>query len=324
MSTEKNIATLKFNQLSQAKYDTITPVEGEFYITGDEDLVHKTGNETIDGTKSFNKNIYVLDGGSLINVSNITSGTAVSSSQYPKHSVIMDNSKTNILAMMQYNAYASVGTVSINAKEYLDVSKSINLNLYPALGKIELNNNNNSNQSHTLATNATNSVLIPTMGWVNNPATSTNVVHRSGNETIAGTKTFSTTPVVGTLAASNNSTSAASTAWVNSWKNANTSNAIVVVESYISGSEWYRVWSDGWVEQGGIYNVNNDNYQTFTVQLIKPMLNVYYNISIQPVRSANGNAYIPMIYNKTSSSFSVGNCVCNNPGASWYVCGEGE
>lgn len=26
----------------------------------------------------------------------------------------------------------------------------------------------------------------------------------------------------------------------------------VIVETYVNGTEWYRVWSDGWIEQGGI------------------------------------------------------------------------
>ena len=39
-------------------------------------------------------------------------------------------------------------------------------------------------------TSATGHTGIATMGWVNNPATSTNVVHRTGNETISGTKYF--------------------------------------------------------------------------------------------------------------------------------------
>lgn len=40
------------------------------------------------------------------------------------------------------------------------------------------------------ATNSTTSNGIATTGWVNDPAKSTNVVHRSGNETITGTKTW--------------------------------------------------------------------------------------------------------------------------------------
>lgn len=40
-------------------------------------------------------------------------------------------------------------------------------------------------------TNSTTSDMVALKGWVNNPATATNVVHRTGNETIAGVKRFS-------------------------------------------------------------------------------------------------------------------------------------
>lgn len=43
------------------------------------------------------------------------------------------------------------------------------------------------------ATNSTSSTNLPNCGWVNDPTKSTNVVHRSGDETIAGNKTFSGT-----------------------------------------------------------------------------------------------------------------------------------
>ena len=49
------------------------------------------------------------------------------------------------------------------------------------------------NYSLTYATASTTNTYIPTMGWVNNPSTSTNVVHRSGAETITGQKTFNST-----------------------------------------------------------------------------------------------------------------------------------
>ena len=42
-------------------------------------------------------------------------------------------------------------------------------------------------------TSSINSAVLATKGWVNNPTTATNVVHRTGDETIAGTKTFSST-----------------------------------------------------------------------------------------------------------------------------------
>lgn len=47
------------------------------------------------------------------------------------------------------------------------------------------------------ASSSKSDTTIPTIGWVNDPATATNVVHRSGNETINGTKTF-TSDIMGT------------------------------------------------------------------------------------------------------------------------------
>lgn len=46
------------------------------------------------------------------------------------------------------------------------------------------------NRSLTKATNSTTDTYVPTMGWVNNPSTSQNVVHRSTYEAISGQKEF--------------------------------------------------------------------------------------------------------------------------------------
>ena len=40
------------------------------------------------------------------------------------------------------------------------------------------------------ASSSKSDTTVPTIGWVNDPATATNVVHRSGNETVGGQKTF--------------------------------------------------------------------------------------------------------------------------------------
>ena len=81
------------------------------------------------------------------------------------------------------------------------------------------------NKNITLASNSTTSNYVATMGWVNNPATSTNVVHRDGAETITGVKTFTgavnmttmpngTDLTVKTQTQGDNSSKAASTAYV--------------------------------------------------------------------------------------------------------------
>jgi len=57
--------------------------------------------------------------------------------------------------------------------------------------------NNKATTVKPSASNSTSDTTIPTIGWVNDPATATNVVHRSGDETINGTKTF-TSDIMGT------------------------------------------------------------------------------------------------------------------------------
>lgn len=49
------------------------------------------------------------------------------------------------------------------------------------------------NNAQNNATDSTSSNAIATKGWVNDPTKSTNVVHRTGNETIDGVKTFKQT-----------------------------------------------------------------------------------------------------------------------------------
>lgn len=57
--------------------------------------------------------------------------------------------------------------------------------------------NNKVTTKKSSASSSKSDTTIPTIGWVNDPATATNVVHRSGNETINGTKTF-TSDIMGT------------------------------------------------------------------------------------------------------------------------------
>ena len=51
-----------------------------------------------------------------------------------------------------------------------------------------------------------------------------------------------------------------------------------VVESYKNGTSWYRIWSDGWIEQGGrIYNNSN---AANTISLLKEMADTDYMVLI--------------------------------------------
>lgn len=54
-----------------------------------------------------------------------------------------------------------------------------------------------------------------------------------------------------------------------------------IVETYSNGTSWYRVWSDGWCEQGGYSSSAN-------IMFLKQMANTNYTISISSYR--NGTA----------------------------------
>ncbi len=63
-----------------------------------------------------------------------------------------------------------------------------------------------------------------------------------------------------------------------------------VVESYKNGNSWYRLWSDGWIEQGGYASAVNNAGQTVT--LLKS-----YRYSDYTVTTGRGTAYTGLAEN---------------------------
>ena len=95
-----------------------------------------------------------------------------------------------------------------------------------------------------------------------------------------------------------------------------------VVESYHNGTEWYRVWSDGWVEQGGyISNNGKANNFTATVTFLKAFANTNYTlvgIGYPEVVSDDYNDYVSGF---SAMSFNRRTRGCGS--AKWYACGMG-
>lgn len=82
------------------------------------------------------------------------------------------------------------------------------------------------------------------------------------------------------------------------------------------GTFWYRVWSDGFIEQGGTYtSSDNDKY---TIKLSRKMKTTNYHSTVTggyDVASDRGFGYC---YDKTTSDFKA---VVIGPRGTWYVCG---
>ena len=53
-----------------------------------------------------------------------------------------------------------------------------------------------------------------------------------------------------------------------------------VKTTYNSGTTWYRIWSDGWIEQGGKYTGTSGTCWSTTITFPKAFSNTNYNISV--------------------------------------------
>lgn len=82
------------------------------------------------------------------------------------------------------------------------------------------------------------------------------------------------------------------------------------------GTSWYRVWSDGWIEQGGTYTSGDNNGLLIT--LSKKMTTTYYHCAVTGGYNTSSNNGFGYCYNKTASNFKA---VVIEPGGTWYVCG---
>lgn len=104
--------------------------------------------------------------------------------------------------------------------------------------------------------------------------------------------------------------------------------ASVCVESYQDGTSWYRVYSDGWCEQGGYFTAVANDYPTNVVTFLKPFATSRYFIAHTHDRSGTTlnttaeNFNTVGIRNKKSTDFTFW-CSTSQSlnGACWYACG---
>lgn len=147
----------KFNVDSTGRITSFNP-KLPVKLADDQEVVHKTGNEPIEGEKIFTSNITV------------SNPNGVSIMQ------CVDPANTNNNAKIQYY-------VGDNSASFANVQNG------STIGGIRIDN---SGYAYSIKPPVAgdNSNEIATTNWCYDPAKSTNLVHRSGSETIAGTKTF--------------------------------------------------------------------------------------------------------------------------------------
>ena len=87
---------------------------------------------------------------------------------------------------------------------------------------------------------------------------------------------------------------------------------IYVTEAYQNGTSWYRIWSDGWCEQGGAIDSTASPY---TVSLLKTYSSIEYSISCTFVGNTYSNdSGCLLTSSQTTSSFKV---VMPNDNLNW-------
>lgn len=89
----------------------------------------------------------------------------------------------------------------------------------------------------------------------------------------------------------------------------------ILSESYVNGTSWYRVYSDGWCEQGG-YVASGNN-----VTYLKPYLDTNYTLVASGITSStNSTAYRQIMPNAISETGFTGTRG-SGVGLKWYACG---
>ena len=83
----------------------------------------------------------------------------------------------------------------------------------------------------------------------------------------------------------------------------------VIVQNYVNGTSWYRVWSDGWIEQGGrVLAIARTYHSGVKVSLLKSFSNNDYSITLG-METVNNSGAIDFqdtgYFNKAKNSFYV-------------------
>jgi len=101
----------------------------------------------------------------------------------------------------------------------------------------------------------------------------------------------------------------------------NSAGIRTVTQTYVNGTSWYRVWSDGWCEQGGV--ITNATYGGVDVTLLKSYKNTNYTGFVTLRRNSNdGQGDInPQFYPTSVSVAKIGGGAHNSSNCQWYACG---
>lgn len=102
--------------------------------------------------------------------------------------------------------------------------------------------------------------------------------------------------------------------------------SVHVTSTWHNGYNWYRKYSDGFIEQGGrVASLQQDTYQAGTVTLHTPFSNTNYNVQLTQFNNSqqlgeNNPNNTQSVYSKATGSFVIASWAWTY-GVDWYACG---
>ncbi len=102
--------------------------------------------------------------------------------------------------------------------------------------------------------------------------------------------------------------------------NLNAAGVITVVETYHNGTEWCRIWSDGWCEQGGYVAGTTNNRKTVTFHQAFADTNYTVTFGAQHTTTFQDNTLVETS-TKATTGFTLINSNNANVGAYWEAKG---
>lgn len=152
-------------------------------------LVHTIGNETINGGKTFTSAIGRKSSRKYSETDTSVNGTSfadtiIATSDSDNKTLSVIYTQRIVDGLYTQTLYRTFNPIT---GKYIDIQGRINDD---NAHSVHISGSAGTNECLSRVTNSTGENTIACQGWVNNPDKSTNVVHRTGNETIAGYKTL--------------------------------------------------------------------------------------------------------------------------------------
>ena len=91
----------------------------------------------------------------------------------------------------------------------------------------------------------------------------------------------------------------------------------ILKEKYINGTSWYRVYSDGWIEQGGLAESGDGK----VVTLLKSFKNTNYTVLLTAYQTRSLGLYTPLASATSASTFTMYGTGVAGSQKYWYACG---